>query len=82
MIEVIGWLSAICLGFCGLPQAYKTWQTKRAKDISWLFLLLWLAGELLGAIYILSLDKLPLPIFMNYIANIIVIMVILRYKNK
>lgn len=81
-MEIIGWLSSFFLGACGVPQAYFSWKRGRADDISWTFLLMWIFGEISGSIYVLSFIKIPWPIFVNYIVNIIVISIILKYKIK
>jgi uncharacterized protein with PQ loop repeat len=44
--QYIGWLGAFLFAICAVPQVVKTWKTKKAGDLSWLFLLLWLFGEL------------------------------------
>lgn len=82
MFEIIGWLSSFFLGACGVPQAYFSWKRGKADDISWTFLIFWQAGEILGTIYVLSFTQIPFPILVNYIINIIVISIILRYKIK
>jgi uncharacterized protein with PQ loop repeat len=72
--ETIGWVGNILFAICGLPQVVKTYQTKRATDLSVLFLWLWLMGELLTFVYILIGDwetGIPhFPLYFNYIANI------------
>ena len=77
-MDTIGWIGSFLLAFCGLPQAYKCWRTKRADDISWMFLLMWGFGELLILVYVIP--KLDWPLVFNYAANIIFIGIILRYK--
>ena len=44
LVEVIGWIGATLFAFCGAPQALKTYRTKRAEDISWAFLFMWIGG--------------------------------------
>lgn len=78
MLNTIGWVGSICLAICGLPQVYKSWKTKRADDISMLFLILWGLGELLTLIYVFPTFQLPL--IFNYVTNIVLIGVIARYK--
>ena len=73
--ETIGWIGNILFAICGIPQVIKTYKTKSAKDLSLLFLWLWLAGELLTFVYIVNGDmetgSLHIPLYFNYIANII-----------
>jgi uncharacterized protein with PQ loop repeat len=77
-MNIIGWIGSVCLALCGIPQAVKTIQTRSAGDISIMFLLLWLIGEVLTLVYIVP--KLDWPLLFNYSVNIIVIAIVLRYK--
>lgn len=73
--ETIGWIGNILFAICAIPQVIKTFQSKSTKDLSGLFLWLWLAGELLTLLYIfigdLESNTLHLPLYFNYIVNII-----------
>lgn len=81
MIEVIGWLGAILFGFCCLPQTIKTWRTKSAADISWLFLAAWTAGEVCMIIYNhATINSLQLAV--NYYFNLACLLPILWVKVK
>jgi uncharacterized protein with PQ loop repeat len=68
-----------------VPQVIKTWKTKEADDLSWLFLLFWLFGEILMLIYIIIDDGLigitHYPLYINYVFNIIMV-VYLIYAKK
>lgn len=77
-MEFIGWIGGLLLAFCAAPQAIKTMHTKKANDISWLFLLMWGFGEICAAVYITE----NTPLFFNYIVNIIFIAIICFYKLK
>lgn len=72
--ETVGWIGNILFAICGIPQVIKTFRTKSAKDLSLLFLWLWLAGEVLTFIYIfigdLETGTLHLPLYFNYVVNI------------
>lgn len=78
MIEVIGWVGAICFSICAIPQAIKSWQTKSAKDLSSAFLILWVLGEILTLIYVLP--KGHLPLIFNYVFNLLALVVICFFK--
>lgn len=73
--ETIGWIGNILFAICAIPQVIKTFRTKRTADLSVLFLWLWFVGELLTFIYIfvgdLEANTLHLPLYFNYIINII-----------
>lgn len=77
-MEVIGWLGAFLLGFCGLPQAIHSYRHKNAEGVSWLFLTSWIAGEILTLAYVSP--KLDWPLMANYAFNIALIACIIYYK--
>jgi len=79
-MEILGWMGSVLLALCGLPQAIQTVRTKSASDISWLFLLMWGAGDLMLLIYTFPLGKLALTI--NYGFNAVLISIIIWYKHK
>ena len=74
LIETIGWTGNIIFAICGLPQVIKTFRSKSARDLSELFLWLWLVGELLTFVYILAGDwqsgTTHYPLYFNYAVNI------------
>lgn len=78
MLDIIGWIGGILLGLCAIPQAYHSWKTRSAVDINWMFLLMWLSGEVLLFIYIWPQQDWPL--LTNYLLNIFAIYVIMRSK--
>lgn len=82
--QFIGWIGAFLFATCAIPQVIRTWKIKKANDISWLFLLFWFFGEILSLIYILYDDLLyqnwHLPLYFNYIFNIILIIYLLYAK--
>lgn len=79
-MEYIGWIGSILLAFCGLPQAIESYRTKNSDGLTWSFLSMWGAGEIMTVIYILP--KWHWPLIFNYTANIIFIAIILYYKIK
>lgn len=80
MIEFIGWIGAVMLGLCALPQAIASWRNKDSSGISFLFLLLWLGGEVFTLVYIINTTQ-QLPLMANYLFNILCLIVILRYSK-
>ncbi len=72
--------------FCGLPQAIKTYKTKLADDISWLFLIMWVFGEIFTAIYVVGNNMLSgqwqYPLLANYFFNSIIVSLIIFVKWK
>ncbi|EKD47664.1 MAG: hypothetical protein ACD_65C00345G0010 [uncultured bacterium] len=82
----IGWIGSFLFATCAVPQAVKTWKTKKAEDLSWLFLLFWILGELLTFSYIVTDDILigitHYPLYVNYVFNIIIIFYLLYAKKR
>jgi len=81
--HVLGWIGAFLFAVCAIPQVIKTWKTKSAKDLSWLFLLFWFFGEILTLTYIIIDDILltHYPLYLNYILNIILLFYLLYAKK-
>ena len=80
IFEILGWLGSICLGICGIPQAWQSIKDKHSHGISWGFVLLWAFGEVFALAYVYN--KLDLPLLLNYATNILILGVILYYKIK
>lgn len=80
MYELIGWVGSILFALCALPQAWLCFKQKHARGISWLFLMMWLWGEVLTFTYVLPTGKLPL--LANYVMNFILLLIIIFYKVK
>lgn len=82
---VIGWIGAFLFAICSIPQVIKTWHTKKADDLSWLFLIFWFIGEILTYIYILIDDILlgvaHLPLYVNYYFNIAFVLYLMYAKK-
>lgn len=76
-METIGWLGAIFLAVCGLPQAVLAWRTGNTGGISRPFIFLWTMGEVFGLAYVIYLGNWPL--ITNYLANTLACLVICRY---
>jgi len=80
-----GWVGAFLFATCAVPQVMKTWQSQKANDLSMLFLLFWLGGELFSMFYILIDDYLTktthFPLYLNYTFNIILVLYLLYAKK-
>jgi len=83
--QYIGWLGAFLFTICAVPQVVKTWRTKKADDLSWLFLLFWLFGEVFTFAYIIIDDIIEqithFPLYINYLVNTVLV-VYLIYAKK
>lgn len=83
--EFIGWLGAALFAICALPQVVKTFKTKKADDLSWLFLLLWFFGEIFTFAYLIvddfKIGTTHFPLYINYVFNTLMV-VYLMYAKK
>jgi uncharacterized protein with PQ loop repeat len=76
LIEIIGWIGAILLATCGLPQLFKSIKTRNFDGLSLTFIIWWMAGEILTLTYITN-QAFKWPLIFNYGINIIVCIIIL-----
>lgn len=77
-MELIGWAGSVLFAFCGLPQAIQCFKTGHSRGLNWAFLLAWFFGEILTIVYVLP--KMDVPLLFNYGFNLLILIVILRYK--
>lgn len=82
MIEWVGIIGALCLGLCAVPQAARCWRTRSAGDISWAFLWLWLAGEILTTAYVIASHAADPVLLANYALNTVLIILIIYIKSS
>ena len=86
----MGWVGSILFASCAIPQCWKTWKTKRADDISSMFLGMWFFGEIFTFFYVLlkniEVNVFQYPLLGNYIFNFILLCFLiyakLSYKEK
>ena len=78
MTDLVGWIGSLMLAVCAVPQAYKSYKEGHSEGLSWGLLTLWGAGELLTLAYVLP--KMDLPLIVNYLTNILLIGVMVKYK--
>lgn len=79
MIDIFGWVGAVLLAGCGIPQAILCWKQGHAKGIDSIFLWMWFIGEILTFSYIIASSG-GWPLILNYTANTFMVLLILRYK--
>lgn len=86
LFSILGWLGSFFLAICGAPQLIKSIKEKSCKDLSFCFLLLWFLGEGFCFIFLLytsfTLGYNQLPLYPNYIFNIIITFSLLSLKIK
>lgn len=84
-MELIGWVGALLLATCALPQVIDTLKKRTVEGLSLVFVLWWLAGEVFTVIYI-CYKAFRYPLLFNYGINILCCIVLLllfyRYKRK
>lgn len=78
-MKLLGWLGAVFLAFCGMPQAIKSVKDGHAYGLDRKFLLLWTGGEIFTLIAVLGDIPVKYLIF-NYGMNLIFLLVIWFYK--
>ena len=83
-IDLFGFLAALLTTIAFLPQLYKTWKTKSAKDVSLIMLILFLVGLFCWIIYGLKINSIPI-LFANivtFILNISILIFKITYREK
>jgi MtN3 and saliva related transmembrane protein len=81
-ITVLGLFAATLTTFSFLPQMLKTWQTKSAKDVSFIMLISFNTGIFLWLIYGIALRALPIILAngITLIFNLIILWLKIRYR--
>ncbi|MBD2437821.1 SemiSWEET transporter [Nostoc sp. FACHB-110] len=81
-LTILGLIAGALTTIAFLPQMYKTWQSKSAKDVSFVMLITFMSGLLLWLIYGLALNALPIIIAnaISFIFNLIILVLKIRYK--
>lgn len=80
-MEKIGLIGSILLATCGIPEAYRSYKN-RDCSIGWLMLITWGLGEIFTLGYIVYKLGFLDPLLINYSINILVIGVMIYYKQK
>lgn len=75
----IGWVGAVLLSVCALPQAVVCLRTGKSTGLSPIFLWMWFLGEVLSCLYIVGWLW-SAPLVFNYGLNILLIGIMLKYK--
>ncbi|MEH2070445.1 MAG: SemiSWEET transporter [Nostoc sp.] len=81
-VMIIGLAAATLTTIAFLPQMFKTWKTKSAKDISFVMLITFITGVFLWLIYGIYLQALPI-ILANGITlffNLIILWLKIKYR--
>jgi MtN3 and saliva related transmembrane protein len=81
-ITLLGLFAATLTTSAFLPQMFKTWQTKSAKDVSYVMLITFMSGLFLWLVYGIYLKSLPI-ILANGVTlffNLIILWLKIKYR--
>ncbi|MEH1803395.1 SemiSWEET transporter [Nostoc sp.] len=81
-LTVLGLAAATITTISFLPQMFKTWQTKSAKDVSLVTLITFISGVFLWLIYGIYLQSLPIILAnaITLIFNLIILWLKIKYR--
>ncbi|MGV0102067.1 MtN3 and saliva related transmembrane protein [Nostoc sp. DSM 114160] len=81
-LTVLGLAAATITTISFLPQMFKTWQTKSAKDVSLVTLITFISGIFLWLIYGIYLQSLPIILAnaVTLIFNLIILWLKIKYR--
>ncbi|MHC5934520.1 SemiSWEET transporter [Nostoc sp.] len=81
-LTILGLAAATLTTTAFLPQMFKTWQTKSAKDVSLVTLITFITGVFLWLIYGIYLQSLPIILAngVTFIFNLIILWLKIRYR--
>jgi uncharacterized protein with PQ loop repeat len=79
-INTIGYLGAILLAFCALPQAIMSIINGHSRGLSFMFLWMWYLGEMFMLQHVMATIGITGPLFWNYFINFILLTIIVWYR--
>lgn len=81
-LTVLGLAAATITTISFLPQMFKTWQTKSAKDVSLVTLMTFISGVFLWLIYGIYLQSLPIILAnaVTLVFNLIILWLKIKYR--
>ncbi|MEH1766515.1 SemiSWEET transporter [Nostoc sp.] len=81
-LTILGLAAATLTTTAFLPQMFKTWQTKSAKDVSLVTLVTFIAGVFLWLIYGIYLQSLPIILAnaVTLVFNLIILWLKIKYR--
>ena len=83
LTEFYGYIAAILTTIAFLPQLYKTWVTKSAKDVSLITLILFIIGLICWIIYGIKINSTPILVanIVTFIFNFSILILKLIYSK-
>ncbi len=82
-IEILGLVAAVLTTSAFVPQVYKTWKTKSARNLSFTMYLVFFAGVMLWLVYGFFIDSLSV-ILANAVTGVLTLVLIyfkISYKD-
>lgn len=81
-ITILGLAAATITTISFLPQMFKTWRTKSAKDVSLVTLITFISGVFLWLVYGIYLQSLPIILAnaITLIFNLIILWLKIKYR--
>ena len=80
--EIIGFIAGILVACSLIPQTIKSWKTKSTNDISILYMLINLSGQILWIVYGFMISSLSLIIMSSITLIFAISLLILKIRNK
>ena len=82
--ETIGFIAGTLTTVAFVPQVYKTWKTKSAKDVSLIMFVIFSIGVMCWLVYGITFKKIPIIMSNSAILTLSAIQIILkiRYDNE
>ena len=81
-IEALGYLGAFLTAITFIPQVYKTWQTKKAGDLSLMMLLIVLTSCVVWLTYAIALMLWPVIIANSIIGLLSLVLIYFKQTYK
>lgn len=81
-IDLLGWIAGTLTTIAFLPQLFKTWTTKSAKDVSLVMMITFCTGVFLWLVYGLAIGAMPVVACNGVTLILALLIVILKMKYK
>ncbi|BCL34026.1 SemiSWEET transporter [Nostoc sp. MS1] len=81
-LTILGLIAATLTTVAFLPQVWRTWKTKSAKDVSFIMLIAFMSGLFLWLIYGIILNALPIILAnsITLVLNFIILWLKIKYR--
>jgi MtN3 and saliva related transmembrane protein len=81
LTDLVGTLAATLTTLSFLPQVAKTWQTRSAADLSWIWLIAFSAGLVLWLVYGLALLSWPLIVANGITLSLVLVIAFVKWRE-